>query len=78
MKNLNEKIGTVAYTVSRRMNEIDYSSLGAAKASLIEILKSPEITERKAADTFIIHVSNMTNMSKLLSTIGTYASGLKC
>ena len=70
--------GTVAYTISRRMNEIDFSSLTAAKASLIAILQSPEITKRADADKFINDVRNMRNMNQLLSTVGTYATGIKC
>lgn len=77
-KAINECKGTVAYTVSRRMNEIDFSSLAAAKASLITILQSPEITKRADADKFINDVRNMRNMSQLLSTVGTYATGIKC
>ena len=70
--------GTVAYTVSRRMNEIDFSSLAAAKASVINILRSPEITKRADADKFIYDVQNMKSLSQLISTVGTYATGLKC
>ena len=77
-KAINECKGTVAYTISRRMNEIDFSSLAAAKASVIAILQSPEITKRADADKFINDVRNMRNMNQLLSTVGTYASGIKC
>ena len=70
--------GTVAYTVWRRMNEIDFSSLAAAKASVINILRSPEITKRADADKFIYDVQNMKNLNQLISTVGTYAIGLKC
>lgn len=70
--------GTVAYTISRRMDEIDFSSLAAAKASVINILKSPEITKRADADKFICDVQNMRNLNQLISTVGTYATGLKC
>ena len=70
--------GTVAYEVSRRMEEIDFSSLAAAKASVINILKSPEITRRADADKFIMDVTNMRSLNQLISTVGTYASGLKC
>ena len=77
-KAINECKGTVAYTISRRMNEIDFSSLAAAKASVIAILQSPEITKRADADKFINDVKNMHNMNQLLSTVGTYATGIKC
>lgn len=77
-KAINECKGTVAYTISRRMNEIDFSSLAAAKASVIAILQSPEITKRADADKFINDVRNMRNMNQLLSTVGTYATGIKC
>lgn len=77
-KAINECKGTVAYTISRRMNEIDFSSLAAAKASVINILKSPEITKRADADKFIYDVSNMKNLNQLVSTVGTYACGIKC
>ena len=77
-KAINECKGTVAYTISRRMNEIDFSSLTTAKASLISILQSPEITKRADADKFINDVRNMRNMNQLISTVGTYATGLKC
>ena len=77
-KAINECKGTVAYTISRRMNEIDFSSLAAAKASVIAILQSPEITKRADADKFINDVRNMHNMNQLLSTVGTYATGIKC
>ena len=70
--------GTVAYIISRRMNEIDFSSLAAAKASVINILRSPEITKRADADKFIYDVQNMKNLNQLISTVGTYATGLKC
>ena len=77
-KAINECKGTVAYTISRRMNEIDFSSLAAAKASVIAILQSPEITKRADADKFINDVRNMRSMNQLLSTVGTYATGIKC
>lgn len=77
-KAINECKGTVAYTISRRMNEIDFSSLAAAKASVIAILQSPEITKRADADKFICDVQNMRNLNQLLSTVGTYAYGIKC
>ena len=77
-KAINECKGTVAYTMSRRMNEIDFSTLAAAKASVIAILQSPEITKRADADKFINDVRNMRNMNQLLSTVGTYATGIKC
>ena len=77
-KAINECKGTVAYTISRRMNEIDFSSLAAAKASVINILKSPEITKRADADKFICDGQNMRNLNQLISTVGTYATGLKC
>lgn len=77
-KAINECKGTVAYTISRRMNEIDFSSLAAAKASVIAILESPEISKRADADKFINDVRNMRNMNQLLSTVGTYATGIKC
>lgn len=70
--------GTVAYTISKRMDEIDFSSLAAAKASVINILKSSEITKRADADKFIYDVQNMKNLNQLISTVGTYATGLKC
>ena len=70
--------GTVAYTISRRMDEIDFGSLAAAKASVINILRSPEITKRADADKFIYDVQNMKNLNQLISTVGTYATGLKC
>ena len=70
--------GTVAYTISRSMNEIDFSSLAAAKASVINILRSPEITKRADADKFIYDVQNMKYLNQLISTVGTYATGLKC
>ena len=77
-KAIYESKGTVAYTISRRMNEIDFSSLAAAKATVINILKSPEITHRADADKFIYDVSNMRNLNQLISTVGTYACGIKC
>lgn len=70
--------GTVAYTISRRMNEIDFSSLSSAKASTINILRSPEITKRVDADKFIRDIEDMRSLNQLISTVGTYATGLKC
>ena len=77
-KAINECKGTIAYTLSRRMDEIDFSSLSAAKASLITILRSPEITKRADAEKFIRDLDNMRNINQLASTVGTYATGLKC
>ena len=77
-KALHECKGTVAYTISRRLNEIDFSSLATAKASVIAILQSPEITKRADAEKFIYDVSNMSNLNQLISTVGTYACGIKC
>lgn len=77
-KAINECKGTIAYTLSRRMDEIDFSSLNAAKASLITILRSPEITKRADAEKFIRDLDNMHNINQLASTVGTYATGLKC
>ena len=77
-KALNECKGTVAYTIGKRMSEINFSSLTAAKESLINILKSAEITRRADADKFIYDVSHMHNLNQLVSTVTTYACGIKC
>ena len=77
-KPIYESKGTVAYTLSRRMNEIDFTSLASAKTSVISILQSPEITKKADAAKFINDVTNMKNLNQLISTVGTYACGIKC
>ena len=70
--------GTVAYTINKEWNSIDFSSLNNARVSVINILKSSEITNRADADKFIRDIMNMKNLNQLISTVGTYACGIKC
>lgn len=77
-KSLNQIPGTVAYVMTQKIESIDFGKpFSQVKAQVIEVLKSPEITQRKAADKFIQDVQNMRNLSQLLSTVGTYLTGEK-
>ena len=74
-KSLDTIKGTVAYTFSRRMNEINFEvSLPTMKA---QILNDPEITRRGDAEKFIAIVNNTHNVNQLMSTVVAFATGLK-
>jgi stalled ribosome rescue protein Dom34 len=77
-KSIDQIKGTVAYTFANHMHEINFNaSLGALKAQVIEMLKSPEITRRADADKYIRDVQAMRNKNVLMSTVCTYATGMK-
>lgn len=77
-KTIDQIQGTVAYTFANHMQEINFNApLGVLKAQVIEMLKSPEITRRADADKYIRDVQAMRNKSVLMSTVCTYATGMK-
>lgn len=77
-KSLDQIKGTVAYTFANHMHEINFNaSLPAMKEQVIKLLNSPEITRRTDADKYIRDVQAMRNKSVLMSTVCTYATGMK-
>ena len=71
--------GTIASVMSARLQEIDFDnmSLSQMKESVIDILRDPAIKQKDLAERYIREVSTKTNVSHLISTIGTYLTGIK-
>ena len=71
--------GTVASVMNARLAEININtmSLPELKEAIIDILKDPAIKQKDLAEKYIREVSTKTNMSHLISTIGTYLTGIK-
>lgn len=71
--------GTIASVMQLRLCEIDFdhATLEQMKQGVIEILQDPSIKQRALADKYIREVSSKTNVSHLVSTIGTYLTGIK-
>lgn len=77
-KSIDQVKGTVAYTFANHIHEINFNApLAALKAQVINLLQSPEITRRADAEKFIRDVQAMRNKSVLMSTVCTYATGMK-
>ena len=77
-KSLDTIKGTVAYTFSRRLDEINFDvSLATMKTQIIALLNDPEITRRADAEKFIVIVNNAHNKSQLISTVAAFATGMK-
>ena len=71
-KNLCEVPGTVAYAVNKRIDEINFSSLKSAKASLIAILRTSDIKQKDLVEKYCADIDGMRNLSQLMSTVTTY------
>lgn len=71
--------GTIASVMSARLETIDLNkmSLAQMKEAIIEILRDPAIKQKDLAEKYIREVSTKTNVSHLVSTIGTYLTGIK-
>lgn len=70
--------GTVAYVLNKNMHRINFNgTLNQAKASLVQILQSPEIKQQDLAKKYMIEIQRMKSMSHFLSTITTYLTGEK-
>ena len=71
--------GPVASVMNARLAEININtmSLPELKEAIIDILKDPAIKQKDLAEKYIREVSTKTNMSHLISTIGTYLTGIK-
>ena len=76
-KDLTQIEGTVAYVLNQNMNKINFGTLPQAKASLIEVLKSPSIKQRDLADKYIVEINRMKSMNHFMSTFTTYITGEK-
>lgn len=77
-KTIDQVKGTVAYTFSQHLNDINFEApLGVLKEQVIKLLQSPEITRRADADKYIRDVQAMRNKRVLMSTVCTYATGMK-
>ena len=71
--------GTIASVMQMRLDEIDFdhASLEQMKQGVINILRDPSIKQKDLAEKYIREVSTKTNVSHLISTIGTYLTGIK-
>lgn len=77
-KTIDQVKGTVAYTFSQHLQDINFEApLGVLKEQVIKLLQSPEITRRADADKYIRDVQAMRNKNVLMSTVCTYATGMK-
>ena len=70
--------GTVASVMNARIAEVDFNApIGIVKADVIKILQDPAIKQKDLAQRYISEISTKSNLSHLLSTIGTYLTGIK-
>lgn len=71
--------GTIASVMSARLETIDINNMSLAqmKEAIIDILRDPAIKQKDIAEKYIREVSTKTNVSHLISTIGTYLTGIK-
>ena len=76
-KDLTQIEGTVAYVLNQNMDKINFGTLPQAKASLVEVLKSPSIKQRDLADKYIVEINRMKSMNHFMSTFTTYITGEK-
>ena len=76
-KDLTQIEGTVAYVLNQNMDKINFGTLPQAKASLVEVLKSPSIKQRDLADKYIFEINRMKSMNHFMSTFTTYLTGEK-
>lgn len=76
-KDLTQIEGTVAYVLNQNMDKINFGTLPQAKASLVEVLKSPSIKQRDLADKYIVEINRMKSMNHFMSTFTTYLTGEK-
>ena len=76
-KDLTQIEGTVAYVLNQNMDKINFGTLSQAKASLVEVLKSPSIKQRDLADKYIVEINRMKSMNHFMSTFTTYLTGEK-
>ena len=71
--------GTIASVMSARLETVDLDNMSLAqmKEAIIDILHDPAIKQKDLAEKYIREVSTKTNVSHLISTIGTYLTGIK-
>ena len=71
--------GTIASVMNARLSEVDFDhmNLTQMKEAVIEILRDPAIKQKDLAEKYIREVSTKTNVSHLVSTIGTYLTGIR-
>ena len=71
--------GTIASVMSARLKNVDLNSMSLAqmKEVVIDILRDPAIKQKDIAEKYIRQASTKTNVSHLVSTIGTYLTGIK-
>ena len=78
-KDLTTVDGTIASVMNARLSGVNLStmSLTEMKNLVINILQDPAIKQKDIAAKYIREVSTKTNVSHLISTIGTYLTGIK-
>lgn len=77
-KNLISIDGTVASVLNARLDEVDFTApLGCIKADIIKILQDPAIKQKDLAARYIQETSTKKSLSHLLSTVGTYLTGVR-
>ena len=71
--------GTIASVMNARLHEFDFNNMNLEemKKAVIEILHDPAIKQKDLAAKYEREVSTKTNVSHLISTIGTYLTGIK-
>ena len=68
-KDLTQIEGTVAYVLNQNMNKINFGTLPQAKASLVEVLKSPSIKQRDLADKYIVERVSIVSCSAYVDCV---------
>ena len=79
MKDLLSIDGTIANVMNERINEVDFNhmTLSEMKEAILNILADPRIKQKDLAKKYMYEVSTKTNVSHLVSTVGTYLTGIQ-
>lgn len=70
--------GTIAYCLNQNMKEINFgASALELKKTCIDLVTSDSSIPREAVQAFVRNLNNCRNQNALVSTIGTYMTGMK-
>ena len=71
--------GTIAYALMQnRAKWCEAKTAPELKKKAIEIINESNLKNEKDREDFISRVNNCTGVSNLMSTLGTYMTGMKC
>lgn len=77
-KDLTQILGTIAHCLSEHIKEIDFgASALELKKTCIDLVTSDSSIPREAVQAFVRNLNNCRNQNALVSTIGTYMTGMK-